>query len=343
MVTEVYTGAGASVHYGLEGATAYGTAVTADKTFGLNTRVTSLSLTTNRIDFNTLGQVEPTAYAYGQQQGRLGIGFVMDTRTSHEIFATLYGVDSSAPFTYPPTLGEDQAPVSARSITTQIQLQTADNQNSKVLMTRKLLGGIVNSIGLSTSIGEPLNATADITFGKEVAATTTHAGGTLTAQTKIHSSAVPFTFAHGVLKVSNGSSLQPVGEVQSVDINFNQNSDLLYKIGSHHATGAFRKVLDITGRFQCTFKDITLLQHLLDQAADATALTAKGGIDEDSSTPTVAASLTFTNPQDADQILTIELTGLSFDEHSVTGLEPVEVVFQDLPFKAIAAKITQET
>ena len=345
MVTEVYTSGGADVHYGFEGATTYGTAATADKTFGLNTKVTSLSVATGQQVLPTLGQVEPTAYIYGQQQGRIGLSWVMDTRTSHEIFGSIYGADAngSTPFEYPATLGETQAPVLAKSITTQVRVQTPNNQASsaKILITRKLLGGVVNSIGLSTSIGEPLNATADITFGKEVVATTTHATSGSVSQTGINAAGRPFTFAHGVLRVWNGSALADVGEVQAVDVSFNPNADLLYKIGSHHATGAFRKVMDISGRFQCTFKDITLLQHLLDQAADATASTAKGGIAQASGATGAAATLTFTNPQDASKILTIELQGLSFDEHSTSGLEPVEVIMQELPFKALSAKITQ--
>ena len=353
MVTEVYTSGGADVHYGFEGDTTYGTAATADKTFGLNTKVTSLSVSTGQQTLPTLGQVEPTAYIYGQQQGRIGLSWVMDTRTSHEIFGSIYGADGSAPFTYPPTLGENQAPVTAKSITTQVRVQTPNNQASsaKILITRKLLGGVVNSIGLSTSIGEPLNATADITFGKEVVATTTHATSGSVSQTGINASGRPFTFAHGVLKVSNGTTLVDVGEVQAVDVSFNPNTDLLYQIGSHHATGAFRKIMDISGRFQCTFKDITLLQHLLEQASDSTNLTAKGGIDEStlaadsgwtgSVSRSAAASLVFTNPQDATKILTIELQGLSFDEHSTSGLEPVEVIMQELPFKALAAQIVQ--
>jgi|TARA_R110000824_G_scaffold356890_2_gene544188 hypothetical protein len=346
-MAEVYTSAGASIMYGLEAANAYGTPVTANKTFGLNSRVTSLSVTTNRIDFNKLGQREPTAFAYGQQQGRLGVGFVMDTRTSHEVFGSLYGEDAngSTPFEYPATLGEGQAVVEGRSLTTQIQLQTSQNtlsgSNKKVLITRKLIGCIVNSLGLSTSIGEPLNVSVDMTFGQEDTTNTTHATSGTSSQVDINASGRPFTFAHGTLSVWNGSAMQAVGEVQSVDVNFNQNAELLYKLGSHYATQSYRKVLDITGRFQTTFKDITLLQHLLEQASDSTNLTAKGGIAEDSSSPTVAAKLVFDNPQDTSKKLTIELTGLSFDEHSVTGLEPVEVVYQELPFKALAAKITQ--
>ena len=105
MVT--YTGAGASLFYKYE--TTYcdtsDTIPVSSNIFGLNARVTSLSLTTNRIDINKLGQVEPTAYAYGQQAGRLGVGFIFDTRASHRIFESIYGADANntSPFTYPAT------------------------------------------------------------------------------------------------------------------------------------------------------------------------------------------------------------------------------------------------
>ena len=213
-MAEVYTSGGSSVLYGFEAANAFaGNSPTTDKTFGLNTRVSTLSLTTNRIDFNKLGQVEPHAFGYGQQQGSLSVGFVFDTRTSHAIFGGIYGESSAAgnsgaPHYYPNSaIGENKAPVITKSIATQVQVQMGSN-----LSTRKLLGGIVNSIGLSTSIGEAVNGTVDITFGKEVTATSPAiASGTVTAQASV--TGVPLTFAHGTLSVSNGSSLVAIAEV----------------------------------------------------------------------------------------------------------------------------------
>ena len=343
-MAEVYTSGGSSVLYGFEAANAFaGNSPTTDKTFGLNTRVSTLSLTTNRIDFNKLGQVEPHAFGYGQQQGSLSVGFVFDTRTSHAIFGGIYGESSAAgnsgaPHYYPNSaIGENKAPVITKSIATQVQVQMGSN-----LSTRKLLGGIVNSIGLSTSIGEAVNGTVDITFGKEVTATSPAiASGTVTAQASV--TGVPLTFAHGTLSVSNGSSLVAIAEVQGFNITFNQNGELLYGLGSQHAQEKFRRVLEVTGSFTTTFKDNLLLQHLLDQAEDYTGSggvgsgDGKGGIDEDGSN--VAASLVLTSADDSGKSITIDLQGLSFDSHSVTGLEPVEPVMQDLPFKARVARV----
>ena len=53
----------------------------------------------------------------------------------------------------------------------------------------------------------------------------------------------------------------------------------------------------------------------------------------------VGAQLTFTHDGDAGKTMTIYLEGLAFGEHSVTGLEPVQPVFEELTFKARSAKI----
>ena len=334
MVT--YTGAQSNLYYAYE--TTFGTAPTintSSNVFGLNARVSTLSLTTNRIDFNKLGQVEPHAFGYGQQQGSLSVGFVFDTRTSHRIFEGIYAADASnsSPFHYPATLGQGQTSPETKSFTTQVQLQTGGNK-----ITRQLLGCITNSISLSTSIGEPVNGTLDATFGKEVASSTAVSSGDIIAQTGVTGD--PLTFAHGTFKVSDGTNLVTIGEIQSVDVTWNQNAELLYQLGSHHAADKFRRVLDITGRFQTTWKDVSLLTHVLNQAVDAAE--TDGSIDPDSA-GNVGASLTFAHAGDSGKTMTIEFEGVSFGEHSVTGLEPVQPVFEELPFKARSAKIASIT
>ena len=330
----VYTGAGANLFYEYE--STFGTAPTintSSQVFGLNGRVTSLSLTNNRIDINKLGQVEPTAYAYGQQTGRLGVGFIFDSRTTHKIFEGIYGTGSgSAPIKYPATHVEGGAPVINKSFTTQIQLQTGANY-----IQRQLLGCITNSVGISTSIGEAVNGTLDATFGKELAVTTASSASILD-QTGVTGD--PLTFAHGTFLVSNGTAtLQEIGEIQSFDMTFNQNAELLYKLGQHHAAESFRKVLDISGSFKTSWQNTTLFTHILNQANDLA--------EQDGSIPPVpsgddsglGAKLTFTHAGDSGKSLVILLKGISFGEHSVTGLEPVEPVFEELPFKCKSAQI----
>ena len=109
----VFTGGSVSVGYGYE--TAFGTAQgTIDKIFGLNTKVTSLTLNTSQVSLNKLGQVEPSTFAYGTQNGTLSVGFVLSDVTSHDVFKAFYGTAAGAgthtsPYLYPATNAQGAA------------------------------------------------------------------------------------------------------------------------------------------------------------------------------------------------------------------------------------------
>ena len=68
----VRTGAYAYINYGYEN-TFGGTASAITNSFGQRTAISGLTLTTNKIALGKLGQVDPTAFAYGTQNGTLGI------------------------------------------------------------------------------------------------------------------------------------------------------------------------------------------------------------------------------------------------------------------------------
>ena len=331
----IYTGASTSLMYGYE--STFGTAPAASgltNTFGLNQKVTNLSLNTSRFQLNKLGQVEPTRYAYGQQSGSCSVGFVFDDSHSHKIFKSIYGTASgTAPFLYPAALGQTNAPtgVTGNSLTTQIQLQTGSDK-----LTRTLNGCIVQSLALSTSIGEPVNGTVDMSFGKETTAAVKTSSSNITEQTStspaVDQGGIPYTFAHGEVKVHNGSALAAVAEVQEFDITFAQNAELLYGLNSHTAVDAYRRVFDISGRFRAAFKDEKLIQYVIDQSRVGTELLTSG----------VGIDLTFTNAA-ANKSIKIELNELSVSDHSTSGIEPAEPVFEEINWSCKAARITVDT
>ena len=322
----VYTGGSSSVFYDYE--TTFGTAVATDKPFGLNQKVTSLSVNTNRMNFMKLGQVETNAFAFGQQSGTVGIGFVFDDTVSHNLFESIYGADASTPHIYPANLGQGNAPTTmdGRSITTEIAVQMGTDHT-----LRKLSGCVVNSLSLSTSIGQPVNGTIDMSFGKEVSSTL-NGSGAITQQTAQTQAGNPYTFAHGHFKVHNGSSLTAIGEIQECDVSWTTNSELLYGIGSHYAQSAYKKALDITGKFKASFKDSIIATHVLDQAKDTSNTIQLAG-----ATDAVGIELEFVSGSDS---LKIELEGVSIGDYSVTGIEPVEPVFEDISWKAKSARVT---
>jgi len=325
----VYTGASSSVRYGYEGADTFGTTASAlTNTFGLNSKVSSLSLTNNRINLHKLGQVEPSKFAYGTQSGSCSIGFVFDDSHSHKIFQSIYGVPNGTnPFLYPATLAQGGTSPTTTSLTTQIELQTGANAK----MTRVLQGCVVNSLGIQTSIGETVNGSVDMTFGKETS--TVASSGTITQQKdgSLDQPAAPYTFAHGQLKVSNGSSPQAVAEIQEVDVTFAQNTELLYGLNSNSAISAYRKVLDVTGRFKTAWKDSSLIQYVINQVVTGQETLDNSG---------VGMELTFTS---GNKSIKLELDDVSFADHGVSGLEPVEPVFEEINWQVKHARISVDT
>jgi hypothetical protein len=328
----IYTGGSAAVTYGYEAAGSYGTTPSAmTNIFGLNQKVTGFSLSNTRLNLNKLGQVEPTKFAYGQQQGSLSVGFVFDDSDSHKIFESLYGADaspSSSPFVYPATLAQGGTAPSVTSLTTQVQLQTGSDK-----MVRTLNGCVVNSLSISTSIGETVNGSVDMTFGREDTAAVATSSSTITQQddSSYDQAGTPYTFAHGELKASNGTSLQTVAEIQECDVTFSQNSELLYKVGQNYATEAYRRVFDVTGRFRTAWKNSDLIQYVIDQVRTGQELLDTSG---------VGVELTFTN---GSKSLKIEMDDISIADHNVSGIEPVEPVFEEINWQCKASRVTATT
>ena len=256
----VRTGAYGYVQYGYE--SSFGGNATIDKAFGHRAAVTSWTLTTNKIALAKLGQVEPTTFAYGQQTGTLGVGFVLDDESSHNIFRAIYGAptgdgDTSSTKKYPATLAQGAAPktFTGSSFTTEIGFQ-AEGGNQ----VRTLKGCVLSSLGISATIGNVVECTADVAYGKEDAISTSF-------DTSVASpSGKPFTFAHGELVVGN----EILAEVQDAEITFTQNSELLYQLGSQQSIAGIKRVLDITGRFRLSLKNTDLANVVLNQLKTGT-------------------------------------------------------------------------
>jgi len=354
----IYTGGSASVLYGYEGATTFGTAASSIiNIFGMNQKVTSLSLATGQMPLNKLGQVEVSKFAYGQQQGTVNIGFVWDSEESDKIFKAIFGAPSTAAsdtiHTYPaaatkPYNGVDGSgsvsvtPSSPLSLTTQIHqvINHVVGSATNTLLNRTLKGCIVQSLGLSTSIGETLNATVDMAFAKEDSSSVIATSGFVEQTATANKQATqPYTFAHGeLLSRTGGTSLAVIAEVQEVDINFATNAELLWGLGSHHASTVFRKILDVGGRFKTSSKNGELIQAVINQSLFDDG--SKETLDEDTG---VALKLVFENlASSATKSLTIELGGVSITDHNTSGIEPAEPIFEEINFKAKSARIVSD-
>ena len=307
----VRTGAHVYVKYGWEGTTygVLGSGLTADKKFGLQDKMSSLTLTNNKVNLAKLNQNTVDKFAYGQQQGTASMSF---TLSSPWIIGSILGTPTKAgttPFTYtyPQTSG---LPKTARTIQVEVGY---DGLAADIVRTLK--GGIVGSLSISASVGGLVDCSADITYGVETAPSTT-----LTAAPSKPAEEFPYTFAHAELYFAGAL----VAQCQDASLSLAQNAELLYGLGQHSAATAYKRVLDITGSFKASWLNQTLLDDLLAQIAATPQETVGGGATE--------FRLTF-EKSSAEKIV-ITLTGLAINDHGVSGLEPVEPVFEDISWTA---------
>ena len=141
----VRTGAHAYIKYDFE--TAYGSGATPNKSFGLQDKMSSLSLTNNKVNLAKLNQNTVDKFAYGQQQGSASMSF---TLSSPWIIGSILGSPTKAgttPFTYtyPASAG---LPKTARTIQIEVGY---DGLSADIVRTLK--GGIVGSLSISASVG----------------------------------------------------------------------------------------------------------------------------------------------------------------------------------------------
>ena len=320
----IRTGASAYLKYEYE--TSYGTGGTPNKKFGLQDRLTSWTLTHNRIDMPRLNQTTIHKYAYGQQTGSLAVSCVL---SNPWIFESIYGAPSTGSASsgvYPHTFGSIQP----KDINTLVCEIGYDGDTADIVRTVK--GCVVNSLGISTSIGATVDLSVDMTYGKEGAPVTSI--GTAPSEP---TEEFAYTFAHGVIKVG-GSTL---AQVQDVDMTFAQNPSLLYGIGNNQAVSSYRQIFDITGRFRAALLNKNLLEGVLAQIGKNTSADYEETI---SGSP--AFELTFqstsTNVQNE---IKITGSGLAPTDLAVSGIEPVEPIFEEINWRiksaTVVAKNTQ--
>ena len=321
----IRTGASAYLKYEYE--TSYGTGGTPNKKFGLQDRLTNWTLTHNRIDMPQLDQTTIANYAYGQQNGSLSVGCVL---SNPWIFESVFGPPATGSATsgvYPHTFGTTAGNKTMNTLVVEVGY---DGDSADIVRTMR--GCVVNSLGISTSIGATVDCSIDMTYGKESAPATSGL-----AEPTEPTEAFPYTFAHGVIKVGGNT----LAQVQDVDITFAQNPSLLYGIGNNQAVSSYRQIFDMTGRFRAALLNKNLLENVLNQVKQGSS----GNYSE-----TVGGSpefeLTFQSSATSVQNeIKITGTGLAPTDLSISGVEPVEPIFEEINWRiksaTVVAKNTQ--
>ncbi|MFM7797347.1 MAG: phage tail tube protein, partial [Candidatus Nitrosotenuis sp.] len=239
----------------------------------------------------------------------------------------------ASPAIYPSGgLGQGKAPKVSESITMRVGFNTSENSyvtGHTDYKVRSLKGCVLNSLSLSTAVGDVVNVSADFTYGDEDAPNTVFTAPTIVCGN-------PYTFAHAVLKLKYaGSDLEEIPLVQDTDLTFALNNELLYSLNSHQAVDSFRRILDITGRFKMAWYDWKIYERVLAQIGKGSSGSREPRL-ATAAEPVVEVQLEFTN---GTKYIKIYLTGVSITDLGISGIEPVEPVYQEVNYKAKAAKV----
>ena len=132
-----------------------------------------------------------------------------------------------------------------------------------------------------------------------------------------------------------------LAQVQDVDITFAQNPSLLYGIGNNQAVSSYRQIFDMTGRFRAALLNKNLLENVLNQISKGSSgnyAETVGGSPE--------LELTFQSSSTSVQNeIKITGTGLSPNDLNISGVEPVEPIFEEINWRiksaTVVAKNTQ--
>jgi hypothetical protein len=312
----VRTGSHAYIHYGKEGT--FNGGATETRAFGLEQKVNSLSFKNNQISLSQLNSIEVASFAYGKNEGSGSVDFVL---SNPWVFDTLLGaVDktgSSSDYTYIWDSNSANLTADNTGIKTPNSFDIEvvfDAKSSLTDVKRNLHGSVFNQLNIKSSVGETVKGTLDFLYGK--ADTITTSVGTPIGD----GIDFPYTFAHASIELLDGTT---VAEVQDFDITFAANTELLYQQGDPNAVGAFRKLFEMTGKFNASFLDKTQLQRVLDRAEVATF------------TVEFTNGLSTTN----EKSIKLEFAGVSLSEHSLS-IAPNEPIFEDLTFQMRNVKVT---
>ena len=313
----VRTGSHAFIHYGKEGTFNGGASET--RAFGLEQKMNSLTFKNNQIALSQLNSIEVASFAYGKNEGNGSVDFVL---SNPWVFDTLLGaVDKTGStndwqYVWDSDAGNLTADNTGIKTPNSFDIEVVfDAKSSLTDVKRNLHGSVFNQLNIKSSIGETVKGTLDFLYGKSDTITTSVSGSPIGDGIDF-----PYTFAHASIELLDGT---PIAEVQDFDITFAANTELLYAQGDPNAVGAFRKLFEMTGKFNASFLDKTQLQRVLDRTELATL------------------TVEFTNglSTTSEKTIKLEFAGISLSEHSLS-IAPNEPIFEDLTFQMRNVKVT---
>jgi len=308
------TASSAYVEYGYE--TSFGNGgIDAPLVFGREQKAVGLEAINNQIPLGQLNSPEIECFVYGRNEGKVSMEYVL---SNPWIFTSLLGqpveTGASTPFTNTWDSRPSTPPVGQirdiESLFLEIGFEGITGN-----VVREISGVVSPSMALRMSINEPIRVTQELIWGQDSVNTT------LDTSVSAKGDFTPYVFANASLQLPSGTS---VATIQDLDLNLNSNAELLYELGKANSVDAYRKILEMTGKINLTMKDKTNIDRIF---ARTEILTMKVFITN---------GLTGSSKKD----ITIDFRGVGLSLHSNSGIEPGELVLENVDFQCRSVTIT---
>lgn len=310
MTTGVFAASAASVYleYGYE--STFGGGATGTILFGKEVKATGLEFKNNQTALGQLYTPEVESFAYGKNEGKVSVEYVLSNPWFlNGIFGdTVSAAGAGNLFTHT----WDSKPATSVTIRdlNSMALRVGYDVNSNFI--REPVGAVCSSCSFKMALNETIKVTQEIIWGEESINETfeTPVGVALPGS-------APYTFVNAV--ITNPLTGTTLATIQLFDLNINTNGELLYEFGTPLSVDAWRKILEMTGKVTITVKDSTFLSEVLGRAESANDMVVT--IDNN------AAS-------DAERSIVFTFSGVSFSAHNNTGIEPGQLVLENVDFQA---------
>jgi hypothetical protein len=300
------------VEYGYESSTFGSGFVGSGIQFGKEVKVTGLEFKNNQMALGQLYSPEIESFAYGKSEGKCSIDYVV---SNPWFFQSVLGTAVPAPAANPTVSGlyqhtwnsspsTDSTMRDIHSMALRIGFKT--NTEYK----RQAVGVVCPSLNLKMALNETVKASQELVWGEETKSGFSSPTGVSLA------GGIPYTFVHAsITSPLTGATL---ASVQSFDLSINSNAELIYEMGNKLSVDAYRKILEMTGKVSLVLYDATLLESVYGRGETTNDLVV-----------TLSNGLTGTSTRN----IVMTFTGCSFSSHDTTGVEPGELLIENLDFQ----------
>lgn len=263
-------------------------------------KVTPIEIKQNMVELEDLNSNVTKQYAYNLTEGSYSVSFRPSNFWWLDLIFGAPSVAGTGPYTYT-YAANGVIPKTVTSFASELgsALETAN-------VVRNPLGNIIDTARLEARVGELCQGSISVKYAKELAPTTT-----LNSSPPTDSLLYPFSFVQAAIQIPDGT---PIAEVQSFELTFNPNQKILPGMNNQYGVSAWRGKTSITGRFNVTAKDASLLNNVLNRTEGATL------------TIILDNGLAGTSQK----TMKMPFVGVGYDSHS-TGHTPNELILEDLP------------